>query len=258
MGLENFNAAPPAAAEGYEAILYGFLMMRQPEQGPKVNMDTVLLAGFSELREKDCVLELGCAHGAVSLILAKRHPGCAVTGLDIQPDLVEMACQNALKNGLEDRARFMAGDLKNHRRLFEHQSFDVIVVNPPYEDPGRGVRSGLAAKRVARQGEECTLADVCEAAHFLLRNRGRLYMVMRALRLPETMELLRRYKLEPRRLRMVHSVPRRNAAVFLVEARRSGGAGAVIEPPLYIYDGQGNYTEDLKSFYTEGTPTKCL
>lgn len=256
--MDKLNRNTDTAEEkNYEAILYGFLTMRQPHGGPKVNMDTVLLAGFVRLKRGEQLLELGCAHGAVSLILAKRNPENFITGLDIQPPLVAMAHENAVKNGLEDRVRFMSGDLKDHRRLFSHQSFDVIAVNPPYEDPGCGVKSSDTSRRVARQGEECTLADVCEAAHFLLRNRGRLYMVMRAVRLAETMELLRRNKLEPRALRMVHSAPSRGASVFLVEARRSGGGGVQILPPLYVYDERGEYTEELKSFYAERSSASC-
>ena len=70
-----------------EAILYGFLDMIQPEDGPRVNMDTVLLAGFAGLKNGERAIELGCAHGAVSLILAKRFGGAFVEGLDVQPAL---------------------------------------------------------------------------------------------------------------------------------------------------------------------------
>ena len=80
MELERGKDIPPVDGE---AILYGFLRLRQPDVGPRVNMDTVLLAGFARPRAGERVLELGCAHGGVSLILAKRFPQSRFEGLDV-------------------------------------------------------------------------------------------------------------------------------------------------------------------------------
>lgn len=230
-------------------ILYGFLKMHQPQIGPRVNMDTVLLAGFTLPRKGEKVIELGCAHGGISLILAKRFPQSYFTGIDIQSSLISMASKNAVLNGLCGNTKFMLGDLRGVRKIFTHQSFDVLVVNPPYEDSGNGQRSEHKVNRVARQGEECSLADVCEAARFLLKNRGRLYMIMRALRIVDTLNLLRANKIEPRLLRMVHPTPEKSASVFLLEAVRSGGPAMNVLPPLFIYGGDGKYTESLLEFY---------
>ena len=237
-----------------EDILYGFLKMRQPVIGPRVNMDTVLLAGFARVQARDRVMELGCAHGGISLILAKRCSGAAFTGIDIQNELIELARKNASENGLEERTDFKCRDLREVRQSFTHQSFDVVVVNPPYEDPGRGRRSDHETNRLARQGEECSFEDVAEAARFLLKNKGRLFMVMRALRLAETMSLLRASKIEPRTLLMVHPTPKKCASVFLLEAVRDGGPALSVLPPLYIYGDNGHYTERLLEFYAPEVP----
>lgn len=239
-----------------EAILYGFLNMYQPEVGPRVNLDTVLLAGFAAPRPGERVIELGCAHGGITLIMAKRFPEATFVGVDIQEPLVDLARRNAQLNGLMGNTSFVVGDLRNFRRIWTHQSFDVLVVNPPYEDPGFGVRSDSEVNRTARQGECCTLDDVCAAAHFLLKNRGRLYMVMRALRLADTLVLLRKYRLEPRELRMVYPLPSKSASVFLLEARRNGGPAVTVLPPLYVYDDEGNYTPELMSFYAPEAPRR--
>ena len=197
-------------------------------------------------------------YGPISLDPATNvfHYGQAIfEGLDLQPSLIQLARENALRNGLNDRVGFTCGDLRNIRKLYSHQSFDALVVNPPYEDPGFGVSSRYAVNRSARQGETCTLEDVCLAARFLLKNGGRLYMVMRALRLADTLALLKKHRLEPRRLRMVHPLPGKNASVFLTEARRSGGAALTVEPPLFIDDGRGNFTPELMEFYGPEPPS---
>ncbi len=237
-----------------EKILYGFLNMVQPETGPRINMDTVLLAGFTRLREGERVMELGCAHGGISLILAKRYRGAIFEGLDIQPELVSLARENARINGLTANTSFRTGDLREIRALYPHQTFDAVVVNPPYEDPGSGMPSPSPLSRTARQGEMCTLEDVCAAARYLLKNRGRLYMVMRARRLADTLALLKKYSVEPRELMMVHPVPEKNASVFLLEARRAGGPAMTVLPPLYIYDSGGEYTPELMKYYAPEPP----
>ncbi|MGI6075083.1 MAG: tRNA1(Val) (adenine(37)-N6)-methyltransferase [Pyramidobacter sp.] len=251
MGLTGKKTPPQC-----DDILYGFLKMLQPAdgEGPRINMDTVLLAGYARPRAGERVMELGCAHGGITLILAKRYPDAAFEGLDLQPSLIDMARENALRNGLNDRVNFTCGDLRNIRKLYSHQSFDALVVNPPYEDPGFGVGSRSAANRSARQGETCTLEDVCLAARFLLKNGGRLYMVMRALRLADTLALLKKNHLEPRRVRMVYPLPGKNASVFLTEACRAGGAALTVQPPLFISDEKGNYTPELMSFYGPQPP----
>ena len=241
-------------SEAGEAILYGFLNMLQPQDGPRVNMDTVLLAGFAALKSGERAIELGCAHGAVTLILAKRYRDASIEGLDVQPQLIQLARENAERNGLTGNTGFRTGDLRCVRTLYPHQSFDALVVNPPYEDPGFGRRSESESSRVARQGELCTLDDVCAAAKFLLRNKGRLYMVMRALRLAETMAALSAHGLAPRTLLMVHPTPAKKASVFLVEARRNGGHALTVLPPLYIYDERGEYTDGLMRYYRPEPP----
>lgn len=237
------------AVENISEIMHGFLNMEQPAVGPRVNMDTILLAGFSRIKKNEKVLELGCAHGAVSLIMAKRTPQASFRGIDIQLSLIEMARRNAELNGLVQNTAFDVCDLRKIKNTFLHQSLDVVTVNPPYEDPGCGRKSHIETNRIARQGEFCTFEDVCRASHFVLKSGGRLYMVMRALRMAETFETLRRHHLEPRTLRTVHSTQKHNAAIFLLEARRDGGAALTVQPPLIVYDGAHEYTGELKKFY---------
>ena len=207
---------------------------------------------FAGLTGQETVLDLYCGAGTITLALSDHAK--KVLGAEIVPEAIDDARENAARNGLTANARFETGDLREHRRLYEHQSFDAVVVNPPYEDPGFGRRAEAETNRLARQGEMCPLADVCEASRFLLKNGGRLYMVMRALRLAETLALLRARSLEPRELLMVHPAPGKNASVFLVEARRSGGTAVTVPPPLFIYNAAGEYTPELRRFYAPAPP----
>lgn len=239
-----------------DAILYGELMLDQPVEGPRVSVDTILLASFVKARGKERILELGTAHGAVALLLARKFPSVLIEGLEIQPELVEIARNNAAVNGLAERVLFREGDLRKVREIYPAQSFDSVVVNPPYDETFSSRRSPRESEAVARHGTECTLEDVVTAARYLLANRGKLFLVLRAKRAAELMFLLSRERIEAKRIRPVYPAPGRDASVILVQATRSAGKGVILESPLYIQDGQGNYTKDLLAAYTTGVP-KC-
>jgi tRNA1(Val) A37 N6-methylase TrmN6 len=234
-------------------ILYGELVLKQPVDGPRVNVDTVLLAAYCRVRRGERVLELGAAHGAVALLLAKRYPhASSIEGLEVQKDLWELSKQNAEENGLSDKVTFRQGDLREVRRLYKSQSFDVVVVNPPYDEIDRSRPSPNFREATARHGVACTFEDVAAAVKFLLRNKGRLYLVMRAKRLAEVCSKLTQKGLQPRRLRLVHPKPESDASVFLMEATRSDGIGMLVEPPLFIHGSDGSYTEELLRAYRIG------
>ncbi|MDR1731042.1 MAG: methyltransferase domain-containing protein [Synergistaceae bacterium] len=242
-----------------DEILYGRLKLWQPDPGPRVNMDTVLLAAYVRLRSRgeSSFVELGSATGAVSLMLALRFPKkFHVTGLEIQPDLVELAQRNRVENGLEDRVSFRCMDLREHRSI-PAGSFDGLVVNPPYEEEGRGRKSPVEGLTIARQGSCCSLRDVVEAASWLLKYRGKFFAVFSSERSAEFLTRLTEAGIVPKRLRFIHSRSGKRAGLLLVEGMKKGGTGLVVEPPLFVYGENGEYTEDLLRAYTpEGLP--CL
>ena len=239
-------------------ILYGELSLLQPEDGPRVSVDTVLLSAAVRLRKGERVLELGCAHGAVLLILARKYPQVSrLDGLEICEDLAEMALENARANGLDDRTAFTHGDLKEIRNLYPAGSFDVVLMNPPYNDPGKSRVSPNSIKAVARHGTACNLSDVARAASFLLKPKGRFYLVLRASRAAEALGIFRGEGLEPKRIRFVHPNPGKDASAFLLGAIRGGKPGLVVAPPLFITDKQGDYTPELLAAYSLEAPP-CL
>lgn len=239
----------------HDDILYGRLRLWQPEAGPRVNMDTVLLASWVRRppRGRSSFVELGAAAGAVSLMLALRFPDeFRIVGVELQPDLAAMAERNGRENGLETRVSFRCGDLRDPS-LLPSGAFDGVVANPPYESPGRGRESPVAARSIARQGACCSVDDVAASAARLLKGRGRFFAVFRTERMASFVGAALRAKLVPKRLRLVHPSIGRPSNVFLLECVKGGGEGLAVEPPLFVRDGEGNYTPELlKAYEPEG------
>ncbi|MDR1875568.1 MAG: methyltransferase [Synergistaceae bacterium] len=243
----------------HDEILYGRLRLWQPDEGPRVNMDTVLLAAYVRPRSRgrSVFVELGSATGAVALMLALRFPEkLQILGLEIQPELEELALRNCLENGLTDRVSFRRMDLREHRAL-PPASFDGLVVNPPYEEEGRGRKSPVSTVSIARQGTCCTLRDVADASFWLLKTGGRFFAVLRADRAAEFLTLMNERKITPKRLKFVHPRAGKRANLFLVEGVKEAGSGLIVEPPLFVHEDTGEYTADLlKAYEPEGLP--CL
>lgn len=239
-------------------ILYGALKLLQPVDGPRVSVDTVLLSAAVGLKRGESVIELGSAHGAVILILARKYPHASrLEGLEIREDLVEMAVENARSNGLEGKVSFSQGDLKEIRTHYKPESYEVVLMNPPYNDPGKSRVSPNSSKALARHATACTLEDLASAAKYLLKPKGRFYLVLRASRAAEALCLSRQFALEPKRIRFVHPSPGKEATAILMMAMKQARQGLVVEPPLFITDGKGKYTPELLAAYDLGG-SPCL
>lgn len=232
-----------------EDLLYGVLKIKQPDEkdGLRVNMDTILLAAFTKPRRREKILEIGCAHGAVSLILAKR--GFNVDGVDIQRHLIELAEENAALNGLEEKVKFYAADIREYRKLWRAQTFDRIVVNPPYDELASSNRSPSDERARSVHGLECTLSSIVEASKYLLKNKGRLDIVIRAGRMAELFSLFDKNGMAPKTLRCVHPKPQKDAVTVLIEAMRAAAHGIIIKPPLFVLDDTGQNTPELLEAY---------
>lgn len=233
-----------------DEILYGKLKLLQPQNGPRVNLDTILLSSWVKLRSGHSrFLEVGCASGAISLILALRFPrNFNVTGLEIQSELVELANENARINSLTERVNFIAGDLRD-KNIFPRESFDGLVINPPYEALTAGRMSENPSRSTARLEVSCTIDDVGELASRVLKSKGRLFAVFTSERLDVFMSVMLRNKIIPKRLRLVYPNINSGAGIFLIECIKDGGAGLNILPPLIVRDENGDYTQELLRMY---------
>lgn len=234
----------------YDEILYGKLKLYQPQYGPRVNLDTILLSSWVKVRSGHSrFLEAGCASGAISLILAlKFQRNFQITGIDIQPELIDLADENAKINSLTERVNFLAGDLRD-KKILQREYFDGLVINPPYESLTAGRKSVNPSRSTARLEVSCTPEDVGELAARVLKSKGRLFAVFTSERLDVFMSAMLRNKIVPKRLKFVYPNINSSSGIFLLECIKDGGEGLNILPPLIVRDETGNYTQELLKAY---------
>jgi tRNA1Val (adenine37-N6)-methyltransferase len=231
--------------ETLDALFDGQVRLYQSRKGYRFSLDTLLLAYFTRLKRGETIIDLGTGNGVVPLILSYRFPFAAVTGVELQPGMVERARRNVCLNGRQERVEILHGDVRAIDRLAPPAGFDAAVCNPPFRKPASGRLSPDAERRLARHEMEGCLQDFLRAADYLLRVKGRLTMVYPAVRAVDLLSSMRVIGIEPKRLRLVHSFADAEAALVLVEGVKSSRSGVDIEAPLVIYRGSKEYTAEL-------------
>ena len=233
----------------FDEILYGKLKLFQPLNGPRVNLDTILLSSWVKIHKaRSKILEAGCASGAVSLSLALRFDQADITGIDIQGDLIEIAKLNSKNNNLDNRVNFIEGDLRD-KNLLSCDFFDILVINPPYSSLNSSRKSSNLSRSTARLDLSCNIKDVAELSKRVLKTKGRLFAVFTSERLDEFLETVRSEKIIPKRIKFVHSKLNCNSGIFLIECIKNGGDGLTVLPPLIVRDENNNYTKELLGAY---------
>ncbi|MCI8570426.1 MAG: tRNA1(Val) (adenine(37)-N6)-methyltransferase [Lachnospiraceae bacterium] len=212
-------------------------------------MDAVLLSGFARAKEGDRVLDLGTGTGIIPILMEAKTCAAHLSGLEIQPDSADMARRSVKLNGLEEKIEIVTGDIKEAVSLFGPASFDVVTCNPPYMTEHHGLTNPGVPKAIARHELLCTLEDVISQAGRLLKPGGNLYMVHRPFRLADIFVLLRQYKIEPKRMKLVYPFVDKEPNMVLIEANRGGRPRMTVEKPLIVYKEPGVYTDEIYEVY---------
>ena len=221
----------------------------QKKKGFCFGMDAVLLSGFAQVKEGEVAVDLGTGTGIIPILLEAKTKGKHFTGLEIQEEVAEMAGRSVRLNQLENRVDIVRGDIQEACRLCGKASFDVVTSNPPYMNDNHGLKNPELPKAIARHEVFCTLDDVCREASLLLKSGGRFCMVHRPHRLAEIITALKTYKLEPKRMKLVHPFVDKEANMVLIEAVRGGRSMMKVEAPIIVYREPGVYTQEIYDVY---------
>jgi len=233
INIENMNIELKEE-EQIEDLLCNGLKIIQRRGVFRFGTDAVLLANNSVVPRGASVLDIGTGTGIIPILLSAKTDASHLTGIEVQPDMADMAKRSVDMNGLGEKIDIVCGNICDAALLFGKASFDVIVTNPPYKRSGSGIKNSCDSKTVARHEIAGTLDDFIRVSSVLLRPMGHFNMICRPERLCDTMESLRKYGLEPKELTMVHSDYRKPPVMFLLHAVRGGGKNLVVKEPLLI------------------------
>jgi tRNA1Val (adenine37-N6)-methyltransferase len=234
-------------------FLNGTIRVHQPISGYRFNVDSVLLAGFSWVREGEKVLDLGTGSGILLLLLAHRHHPSTFMGIEIQPEMAEMAEQNLEENGWTGTGTILCDDFRGEGSV-PANGFDLVVCNPPYFEVTRGKASPDPTRAVARQSVSASLLEVLQAGRRAMAPGGRFCLLCPALRLEDLLAMLPETGLYPRLIRMVKSSGDTPPYLALLQLRKTAALPCVSLPPLIIRDVDKRYTPEVSEWLGDGIP----
>lgn len=212
--------------------------------------DTILLANFANPRKNDIACDLGCGCGTIPLIWSREVLPKSVFAVEIQYEAFDMARRSVIHNNLEDRISVINADLRNLEGKVPAGEFNLVVCNPPYKAEGTGIVNPNNSLKITRHESNCTIDDIIASASRLLQFGGRLCICQRPERLPDITEAMRKYKIEPKRLRFVQLNTNKPPKLLLIEGRRGGNRGGLkVENTLFLEDENGKCSSEMLKIY---------
>lgn len=238
--------------ERIDDLQFRGLSIIQRKDGFCFGCDSVFLSHFATLKKSDKVLDLCTGTGIIPLLLYGRYSPEKIYGIEIIPEIAKMAQRSILHNGISN-IEIINDDLKNAPSIFGRECFDAITCNPPYEKKGGGIVNPTDIKAISRHEIMCCLDDVLSVSCTLLKFGGKLFMVHRANRLADVLCAMREHRIEPKRIKMIAPSAEKEPNLFLVEGIKGSKPFLKFEKTLYVYDENGNYTDEVNNIYERGS-----
>ena len=214
--------------ERLDDLQHNGLMLYQDTDFERFNADALWLCAFLRASKSDRVVELGSGSGVIC-VLGADNTGASFTGVERQTRLVELAQKSAMHN--KQDIRFVCADVAEAPAILGHGAFTIAVMNPPYFRSGE--RSEHEQRSLARHDAGDTLEVFLASAFSLLKNGGKLFLIYPADALAELMHALEHARFAPKRMKLVYTKAGEPALRVLIEAKKDGKPGLVIEPPLF-------------------------
>ncbi len=238
--------------ERIDDLEYKGLKIIQNKDGFCFGIDSILLSDFaSEIKRNSKVIDLGTGTGIIGIMLCAKTELSQMVGVEIQKEVYDMAKRSIKLNKLQHKFEIINDNIKNLENIIEMGTFDAVVTNPPYKKVGTGITNENHKKLLSRHEITANLEDFIKVSAKLLKDKGNLYMVHRPDRLVDIIEHLRKYKLEPKKIRFIEPSIGKEANLILIKATKNAKPFLKIEKTLYVYKENGEYTNEILKIYNK-------
>ena len=235
-----------------DLLNYKNLKIVQDDDFFRFSLDSVLLPNFATITKKTKkILDLGTGNAPIPMILSTRvNDDTELYGIELQEKIFSLAIESLQINNLSKRIKLINDDMKNLHNYFNINSFDLILSNPPYFKLfENSTTNDIIEKTIARHEKAITLNQIIEIAKLYLKNGGTFAMVHRTDRMIEILELLKKNKLEPKKLQLIYPKENSESNLMLIEARKNGNPGLKVLAPIITHYNHGEYTKQIKKYF---------
>lgn len=243
--------------ERIDDLEYNDLKIIQDKSGFCFGIDSILISDFAkDIKSRSCGVDLGTGTGIISILLAEKLNIRSIIGIEIQEEVADMAKRSVKLNNLQDKVQIVNANIKDitegkENNLLKKESFDFVITNPPYKKLETGKTNYEEKKLISRHEVKANLEDFINTAKYLLKDKASLYMVHRPDRLVDIIDLLRKYKIEPKKIRFVYSYIDKEPTLVLIKGIKNAKPFLKIDKPLIVYDKNGEYTDEIYEIYNK-------
>ena len=240
--------------ERIDDLEYKGLKIIQNKNGFCFGIDAVLLSDFAKIISKDStIVDLGAGTGIISIQLSGKTQASKIIGIEKQKEVSDMARRSVQLNKLENVIEIMNMDLRQIDNIIEAGSIDYVVTNPPYQKKDTGILSENEEEKISRHEIKCNIADICYISAKILKNNGTIYMVHRPERLVDIIFEMRKFNLEPKKIRFVQPSINKKPNLVLISGTKNAKPFLNIQEPIIVYNKDGSYTEQILNIYSKKT-----
>lgn len=233
--------------EQFEDLEYNGLEIIQNRAGYRFTSDAVLLANYVKALPKHRVVDLGTGSGIIAILVAAKTKAKQVIGIEIQPQLADMAQRSVAHNGMSDRITIFNCPMQSAEEKIGG-GFDIAVCNPPYE---KAARASLTEKDICKSEQLVTLEEVVSSAATLLKFGGVFYIINKAKRLAEIIFEMKQKGIEPKKITLIQPKADKDFDTVIVEGKKGAKPSLVVTKPLIVYGEDGQYTAEVRRIYNK-------
>ena len=214
------------------------------------SLDSVLLANFVTIKLSDKKIIDFCSGNAPIPMLMSFRTNARIFGVELQKDIYELGSESIVENKMDEQITLINDDVKNVDKIIDLESIDIVTCNPPYfkyqDDSLVNIND---IKTIARHEVKLNLEDVIKASRYILKNGGTFAMVHRPDRMIEIINLMQKYGIEPKKMRLVYPKKGKEANILLIEGIKNGKTGLKVLSPLFTHNEDGSYVSEIKEMF---------
>lgn len=233
-----------------DLVGYKNLKIFQNDDWFKFSLESVLLPNFASVNKSTKkILDLCTGNAPIPLILSTKT-NASIIGIEYQEDIFNLAEKTIKINNLENQITLINDDLKNLKKYYKSDTFDLITVNPPYyKNQKLSTKNPDSHKAIARHEIATNLEEIVKVSRYLLKNGGRIAMIHKTERFIEVINCLQENNLSPKRIKFIYPKEGKESNLFMVESIKNGKSEVIIECPLFVHNNDGTYQNEIQKIF---------
>ena len=198
--------------------------------------DSILLTDFIDLPHNNnkIILDVGTGQGLIPLLISIKIDN-KIYGIEVQKKLAQIAKLNIQNNNLTDQVKIIEDRFQNCQKYFFPNSVDIVVANPPYFKLNEDTKMSTSiSKAISRHEIKINFDEIALYVSKIIKQNSHFYFIQRTERFIEILTILKKYNLEPKRIKFIHHNKNSLSSLFLMDAIYYGKSGLKIEPPIFL------------------------